>query len=171
MLACPVGVQLLSESYAVLIYAAMESNPPDVDVAKTLYGAVSGTDTDPQLPWSTLCRYVLGEVWPHLLSNMLLSLNGGWVRLGCVCLTGLCPAWNSDIVAWLGSPVHLCTVLRCVRYGYVYLLLCRLLASKGFAADAVSAVKEGLRAGREMDGDVAEAYLKGLCDTEQLVRG
>jgi hypothetical protein len=53
----------------------------------------------------------------------------------------------------------------------VYLLLCRLLASKGFAADAVSAVKEGLRAGREMDGDVAEAYLKGLCDTEQLVRG
>lgn len=96
----PAGVQLLSESYAVLIYAAMETNPPDVNIAKTLYGSLSGTDTDPQLPWSTLCR---------------------------------------------------------------------LLAAKGFGAEAVAAVKEGLRGGLEMDADVAEAYLKGLCDTEQLV--
>lgn len=93
-------MQLLSESYAVLIYAAMEASPPDVEVAKTLYGALAGTDTDPQLPWATLCR---------------------------------------------------------------------LLAGKGFGAEAVASVKEGLRAGREMDGDVAEAYLKGLCDTDQLV--
>jgi hypothetical protein len=80
----------------------MECNPPDVEIAKTLYSALSGTDTDAQLPWATLCR---------------------------------------------------------------------LLAAKGFAADAVAAVKAGLRVGLEMDGDVAEAYLKGLCDTQQLVSG
>lgn len=90
----------MPESYAVLIYAAMEASPPDVSVAKTLYSGLSGTDTEPQLPWSTLCR---------------------------------------------------------------------LLSAKGFAADAVTAVREGLRAGLELDADVAEAYLKALCDTQQVV--
>jgi hypothetical protein len=78
----------------------MDATPPDVDVAKTLYGAIAGTGTDPQLPWSTLCR---------------------------------------------------------------------LLAGKGFAADAVPAVREGLRAGLMLDADVAEAYVKGLAETQQLV--
>lgn len=40
----PAGVQLLPESYAVLIYAAMESvTPPDLEVAKALYSALSST--------------------------------------------------------------------------------------------------------------------------------
>lgn len=98
--AAATGVKLLPESYAVLIYAALESSPPDVAVAKTLYQALSGTDTDPQQPWAVLCR---------------------------------------------------------------------LLAAKGFASDAVAAVREGLRAGRVLDGDVAEAYVKALCDTQELV--
>lgn len=84
----------------MLIYAAMEASPPDTAVAQALYASVAGTDTDPQLPWITLCR---------------------------------------------------------------------LLSAKGFAAEAVAAVREGLRAGLEMDGDVAEAYVKALCDTQQLV--
>lgn len=38
------GVQLLPESYAVLIYAAMESvTPPDLEVAKALFSALSST--------------------------------------------------------------------------------------------------------------------------------
>lgn len=96
------GVQLLPESYAVLIYAAMESSPPDLEMAKTLYTIVLGTETDPQLPWATFCR---------------------------------------------------------------------LLAARGFAADAVATVRDGLKAGRVLDSSVAEAYLKGLCDTQQLVSG
>lgn len=94
------GVQLLPESYAVLIFASMDATPPDVDIAKTLYRAIAGTGTEPQLPWSTLCR---------------------------------------------------------------------LLAGKGFAADTVTIVREGLRAGLMLDADVAEAYVKGLAETQQLV--
>lgn len=96
----PAGIQLLPESYAVLIFAALEATPPDVAMAKALYGGLAGTDTDLQLPWSTLVR---------------------------------------------------------------------LLAAKGCAADAVAAVKEGLRAGLTMDADVAEAYVKALCDSGQSV--
>lgn len=49
--------------------------------------------------------------------------------------------------------------------------LARLLAGKGFGAEAVAAVREGLREGLVLDADVAAAYLKGLCDTGQLVSG
>lgn len=48
--------------------------------------------------------------------------------------------------------------------------LARLLAGKGFGAEAVATVREGLREGLVLDADVAAAYLKGLCDTGQLVR-
>jgi hypothetical protein len=41
--------------------------------------------------------------------------------------------------------------------------------AKGFAADAVAAVREGLEAGLQLDEDVGEAYIKALCDTEQPV--
>jgi hypothetical protein len=94
-------VQLLPESYAALIYAHMELNPPDVAVAQALYGALPGTGTELQAPWAVLCR---------------------------------------------------------------------LLAAKGFAADAVAAVREGLGAGLQLDADVGEAYVKALCETEQAVR-
>lgn len=80
----------------------MELNPPDVNVASTLYSAMAGTDADQQLPWSVLCR---------------------------------------------------------------------LLSAKGFAADTVAVVREGLAGGLEMDTDVAEAYIKALCATQQSVRG
>ncbi|KAF6261647.1 hypothetical protein COO60DRAFT_743720 [Scenedesmus sp. NREL 46B-D3] len=92
------GVQLLPESYAALIYSHMELSPPDVALAKALYGALPGTGSELQAPWAVLCR---------------------------------------------------------------------LLAAKGFAADAVAAVREGLEAGLLLDEDVAEAYIMALCDTEQ----
>lgn len=94
------GVQLLPESYAALIFSYMELNPPDVTVAKTLYSAMAGTDTDQQLPWSVLCR---------------------------------------------------------------------LLSAKDFATDTIAVVREGLVRGLEMDSDVAEAYIKALCSTQQSV--
>eukprot|EP00878_Enallax_costatus_P013885 GHUV01014520.1.p1 GENE.GHUV01014520.1~~GHUV01014520.1.p1 ORF type:complete len:322 (+),score=99.18 GHUV01014520.1:398-1363(+) len=94
------GVQLLPESYAALIFSYMEASPPEVNVAKTLFSAMAGTDTDQQLPWSVLCR---------------------------------------------------------------------LLSAKGFAADTLAVVKDGLSGGLEMDADVAEAYIKALCETQQSV--
>lgn len=94
------GIQLLPESYAALIFSHMDLSPPDVAVAKALYGALAGTDTDAQPPWAVLCR---------------------------------------------------------------------LLAAKGFAHDAVAIVQEGLAAGLQLDPDVAEAYVKALCDTQQSV--
>jgi hypothetical protein len=50
-------------------------------------------------------------------------------------------------------------------------VLCRLLSAKGFAVDAVAAVREGLEAGLQLDEDIGEAYIKALCDTEQPVSG
>jgi hypothetical protein len=78
----------------------MELTPPDVAVAKALYGSLPGTGSELQAPWGVLCR---------------------------------------------------------------------LLSAKGFAADAVTAVREGLEAGLQLDEDVGEAYTKALCDTEQAV--
>eukprot|EP00879_Flechtneria_rotunda_P015417 GHRR01016120.1.p1 GENE.GHRR01016120.1~~GHRR01016120.1.p1 ORF type:complete len:216 (+),score=88.11 GHRR01016120.1:1114-1761(+) len=55
------GVQLLPESYAALIFAHMDKSPPDLTVAKTLYSATAGTDTDPQAPWAVLCRLLAAK--------------------------------------------------------------------------------------------------------------
>ncbi|KAF8065665.1 pentatricopeptide repeat-containing protein [Scenedesmus sp. PABB004] len=47
-------------------------------------------------------------------------------------------------------------------------VLCRLLSAKGFAADAAAAVREGLAGGLALDADVAEAYVKALCDLGEM---
>jgi hypothetical protein len=41
---------------------------------------------------------------------------------------------------------------------------------QGAAADAAAVVRDGLRAGLSLDADVAEAYVKALCDLQQPVR-
>eukprot|EP00775_Hariotina_reticulata_P005582 gene5582-5820_t len=46
-------------------------------------------------------------------------------------------------------------------------VLCRLLSSKGFATEAVAAVRQGLAAGLSVDADVAEAYVKALCQLQE----
>jgi hypothetical protein len=94
------GAQLLPESYAALILAYMQLDPPDADAAAALFTALGGTGVSAQLPWAVLCR---------------------------------------------------------------------MLSSRGFAARAVAVVREGLAAGLSLDADVAEAYVRSLCDMGQSV--
>jgi hypothetical protein len=89
-------VQLLPESYAALIYAHMELSPPDVAVAKALYGALPGTGSELQAPWAVLCRLLsakdfaadaVAAVREGLEAGLLLDADVGEAYIKALCDT------------------------------------------------------------------------------------
>ncbi len=95
------GMQLLPESYQALIYSALETDPPDSELAFALFDDVKRKALDPT------------------------------------------PAWR---------------------------MLCTRLWARGLREEALGAAQEGRLAGYDMDGEVAEVMMEGLCvDGRDLV--